>query len=459
MRCFMCNEPLEEEDAVCMNCGADQRLYRRIIRLSNSYYNAGLMKARVRDMTGAAACLIQSLKLNKKNIQARNLLGLIYYETGETVQALCEWVISTNYQPKKNVANSYLNEVQTNNTKLDLVDQTIKKFNQALLYCRQGSEDLAVIQLKKVLSMSPKLVKGHQLLALLYMKNEEYGKAKKELRRAQMIDTNNTVTLNYMKEIISIEKMKPGAGKKRSDGISYQSGNELIIQPNGSYRDNSPIYTVLNIFIGLVVGVALMWFLVLPARTQSIKSELNDTTVELGDQIAARTATIDTLEQQVESLQAQLDEAQQNTEDQENGVQMYDLLLQAQDLSEQGDNVQARETLSQVNQTLLSDRGQALYNEIAAAVNEEAFQELFDAGIQAYDDGDYETAITNLQEIINVDESYENGEALYTYARALQENGDTETAISSYERVIELFADTRYATDAQRYLDDLQGEN
>ena len=162
----MCNEPIAEEDAVCMNCGTDLRLYKRILHLSNSYYNAGLYKARVRDMTGAADCLRQSLKLNKKNIDARNLLGLIYYETGETVQALAQWVISTNYQPKKNIANSYLNEVQTNNTKLDLVDQTIKKFNQALLYCQQGSEDLAIIQLKKVLSMSPKLVKGHQLMAL-----------------------------------------------------------------------------------------------------------------------------------------------------------------------------------------------------------------------------------------------------------------------------------------------------
>ena len=235
----MCNEPIAEEDAVCMNCGTDLRLYKRILHLSNSYYNAGLYKARVRDMTGAADCLRQSLKLNKKNIDARNLLGLIYYETGETVQALAQWVISTNYQPKKNIANSYLNEVQTNNTKLDLVDQTIKKFNQALLYCQQGSEDLAIIQLKKVLSMSPKLVKGHQLMALLYMKGEEYGKAKKALRRAQLLDTNNTRTLNYMKEIISIEKNRPGGGKKRSDNLTYQSGNELIIQPTDSYREHS----------------------------------------------------------------------------------------------------------------------------------------------------------------------------------------------------------------------------
>lgn len=51
MRCLMCNEPIAEEDAVCMNCGTDLRLYKRILHLSNSYYNAGLYKARVRDMT------------------------------------------------------------------------------------------------------------------------------------------------------------------------------------------------------------------------------------------------------------------------------------------------------------------------------------------------------------------------------------------------------------------------
>ena len=36
----------------------------------------------------------RSLKFNKLNIQARNLLGLVYFETGEAVAALSEWVIS-----------------------------------------------------------------------------------------------------------------------------------------------------------------------------------------------------------------------------------------------------------------------------------------------------------------------------------------------------------------------------
>lgn len=58
-------------------------------------------------------------------------------------------MISKNYQPKDNLASRYLDEVQKNQARLDSVNQTIKKYNQALLYCKQNSRDLAIIQLKK----------------------------------------------------------------------------------------------------------------------------------------------------------------------------------------------------------------------------------------------------------------------------------------------------------------------
>ena len=123
--------------------------------MSNRYYNDGLEKANVRDLSGAIISLKQSLKLNKNNMNARNLLGLVYYETGEAVAALGEWVISKNLKNNKNIADDYIRMVQSNPTKLDAMNQTIKKYNQALAYCYQDSLDLAVIQLKKVLSINP----------------------------------------------------------------------------------------------------------------------------------------------------------------------------------------------------------------------------------------------------------------------------------------------------------------
>ena len=84
MKCFNCGAVLKTTD-YCSHCGADVKLYRRMLQLSNAYYNEGLAKAKVRDLTGAVMSLRQSLKFNKKNTDARNLLGLVYFEMGEVV--------------------------------------------------------------------------------------------------------------------------------------------------------------------------------------------------------------------------------------------------------------------------------------------------------------------------------------------------------------------------------------
>ena len=72
-------------------------------QIANSFYNLGLEKARIRDLSGAAQCLKKSLHFNKYQTDARNLLGLIYYENGEVADALVQWVISLNLQPEDNL--------------------------------------------------------------------------------------------------------------------------------------------------------------------------------------------------------------------------------------------------------------------------------------------------------------------------------------------------------------------
>ena len=77
----------------------------------------------------------------KYNIHARNLLGLVYFETGEVVAALSEWVISKNMQPENNIAADYINRLQKNANRLDTINMSIKKYNQCLEYCKRGSVD------------------------------------------------------------------------------------------------------------------------------------------------------------------------------------------------------------------------------------------------------------------------------------------------------------------------------
>ena len=196
MICYHCGCNLTPHD-FCTNCGADVGLYKKIMAVSNLYYNEGLEKASVRDLSGAIVSLRQSLKFNKSNIEARNLLGLVYFEMGECVEALSEWVISKNIRSEKNIADEYIKDVQSNPNKLNTLNQTIRKLNKALGYAWEENDDLAIIQLKKVLSLNPNLVKGYLLLALLFMKRGENAKARKSLNKVLKIDVNNTLAIKY----------------------------------------------------------------------------------------------------------------------------------------------------------------------------------------------------------------------------------------------------------------------
>ena len=177
MKCYACNCRLSPDRDTCPKCGADIRLYRKIIYASNQYYNLGLARAKARDLTGAAECLRTSLQLYKKNISARNLLGLVYYEMGEAALALKEWVISKNLRHRGNIADDYIRDMRDNRQSLDSADHSIRKFNQALEYAKTGSKDMAVIQLKKVINVNPRMIKAYQLLALLYMEDQKYDQA------------------------------------------------------------------------------------------------------------------------------------------------------------------------------------------------------------------------------------------------------------------------------------------
>ena len=130
MICYKCGHEAGREEQ-CPSCGADISVFQRIVKISNEYYNDGLQKSKVRNLSGAIISLKQSLKFYKYNIDARNLLGLVYYEIGEVVQALSEWVISANYQPEDNIATKYLKDVHNNRNQLEAANQTIKKYNQA----------------------------------------------------------------------------------------------------------------------------------------------------------------------------------------------------------------------------------------------------------------------------------------------------------------------------------------
>ena len=446
MKCFNCGADLKDSE-YCSQCGADVKLYSRMLKLSNAYYNEGLEKAKVRDLSGAVLALRESLKINKKNTNARNLLGLVYYEMGMAVDALTQWIISRSFQSSKNIADEYIESIQNNPARLDTVNTSLRKYNQALVCCQQGSYDLAIIQLKKVLSVNGKLLDAHLLLALLYMKVENYARARNEIKKVLAVDCNNTQALRYLKELNrETDKDQPKEEEKNKDYIAYTRDNETIIQPVG-VKDNSGFHAILNVVIGLVIGVAVMGLLIMPALQSKKSGELNKAVAEYSDQVDAKSATLDSLKQENESLKQQAEEATKAASDAADKVSSYEELLKAYASYSAGDSAAALQELEAINQDTLSDDAKTLYSSVFSEVGVTAVNDLYKTGYAAYEKGDYDTAIADLGKCYELDNT--QGDALYFLARSYHKSGDTENAKIYYQKVIEEFPNTRKATDAE----------
>ena len=187
----------------------------KITYQSHYWYNDGLKKANIRDLTGAISSLRRSLQYNRGNIAARNLLGLCYYGRGEVVEALVEWILSKNFQSHDNIANYYISKVQEVPGELEAINQAVKRFNQSLEFAKQYSEDMAIIQLKKAVAEHPTYVKAYQLLALCYIQTEQYSNARTALRAAHKLDTTDPITLSYMHELNQLRKSRAEIAAER----------------------------------------------------------------------------------------------------------------------------------------------------------------------------------------------------------------------------------------------------
>ena len=376
MNCMNCGAFLTDMDLdYCPNCGYNVLIQKKVDYLSKIFYNQGLEKASIRDLSGAIACLKQSLMYDKRNIRARNLLGLVYFETGEVVSALSEWVISKNLQPTRNLASEYINKLQANPNKLAAINETIKKYNHALMLCREGHEDMAAIQLRKILTQNSKLIKGYHLLALIQMKNGEWNKARRILKKAARIDKTNTTTLRFLREVdeqtgvtTRLEKKKKGlfrSGTKENPDTDIL-GSERVAQPT-VYREHSKVSVFFILMAGIAAGAVAFWLLAVPAIRQGIYQEANQQIVQYSESLASQGAELTKAQGEAKESGDTVESVTQELTTEQAKSESYQALLQAYTYYQQQNLDEAAVEIQKVHVDVLTDSMKSVYKTIRDA--------------------------------------------------------------------------------------------
>ena len=329
------------KNGYCSECYLPLSMLKKAQNTSNYYYNIGYDRASARDLSGAIESLLQALRYNKRNVPARNLLGLIYYEMGEAVQAMSEWVMSINYQQENNLATKYLKELKKDPARLESVDQLARKFNMAIQYAHSEDYDLSILQLKSALSDNPHFVKGYLLLAVLYIGTDNYEKARVTLRRVLKIDKANSLAVHYLREMGDTEENIIEMRKQNVDNDGLLDDDyleEIVVTEDGrapkkiekknlfqeikAKKDTSVVrtgqfgqvslakYSGLYMLLGLVFGVLLFSFFILPGQKKKLRVENEQLIKTYSEELAGKNSTINSLSAEVDSLTKQIDTLQ-----------------------------------------------------------------------------------------------------------------------------------------------------
>lgn len=420
-------------------------------KIANAYYNRGLERAQLQDLSGAAIYLKEALRFDKYCTDARNLLGLIFFELGETADALVQWVISLNLDPEDNDADRYLDEIQRKPAVLANASSVVKRFNQALFLAQNGQEDFAVIELKDITQKSPKYVKAQLLLAILYMQNSDNIKAGHALMQVLKVDRNNPQALVLMDEV---KKRTGRADIERSKLMNAYSHRQMedddVILPKAK-KQASVDQILIFVLAGIVVGLLSFYLLILPTIRKGYRDELNRNIMDNSQELSGLNADYARLKQNYDELTVNYADVSQKLKayEEENAAftSMYEKLNSIIADFNDGD------ILSAVNSYLEVDRERASQEPLLSQLHEvdrviinDGFNTVVEMGTKEWNGGNKEQAEYYYKLALQV--KGDDPEAMYLLARLLQSEDRITEANALFDRIVGEHPESRYAARA-----------
>ncbi len=438
-----------------------QEIAERCRHAANSCYNRGLICARERELSRAVPLLKKALLLDKTHKDARNLLGLVYYEMGEVGDALTQWVISANMDQEDNRALFYLEDVRRKSGRLKTFDHMIKRYNGAMELARNGIRDTAVHQLSGVVAEHPNYVRAGLLLGLLYMEQEEWQKAEHYLKQVLRTDASNADAARYLQ---SVQEHTERKAQRERDAVQQNSfshrkmaDDDVIMPP--TYRESTGWQTILNIGMGLLIGAAAVLFLYMPTRTAELSQKHNEDLAAVSEKLYQANNRADASERRNEELNT----LNNDLTNQLNTIQESDTyrLLQYQKLIgilndyRNEDFSHAADLFATIDVNELKDVEDdsgisvtEIYESVAGKLRAEGYKSLYAQGESKYNDGLFEAAISYYDKALAINPEYED--ALFKKAMSYKQMGDIQNANSLFGEVIMRFPDTDLAARAQR---------
>ena len=184
------------------------------------------------------------------------------------------------------------------------------------------------------------------------------------------------------------------------------------------------------------------------------KSNAKNEVLQANDSLSSKNQEIKTLQAKVDELNGKISDEQNSADSADGKVATYQQLLTAYAAYRDGNKTAAGDALGNVNAEYLDDESKKIYDAVNSEVNSEYLASTYQDAYQKYSSLNYAEAAAGFQKIIDMDENYHDGYALYYLAQSYRKNNDIDNARTYYQKVVELYPNTERSSRAQKYLDE-----
>lgn len=353
----------------------------------------------------------------------------------------------------------------------DNVRNSVYLYNKAIEDLGSGSEDMAIIKLRKAVSMNPHFNEALNLLGVCYAFVGERERAAESFSKVIRSESNSIYALSFLQrtgltDVVPSEEVterpvvmqQPGEPlkrirKKKTEKPARQEKPEKpLFDPNRNKRIARNIAKVVGGFIfGLMVSVVVYLMLPEPEPAQlPPKQEEID---------AAVNAAKEKFDQEYNALKVKYEAAQKDRED---ALKQTDYYKAAIRIYEVESMVNAKEYESAADMLMLMktiefrDAEKEKFDSLYEKVMPLAAKSAYDRGIKNYNSRKYQEALKDLEKVRIYDPEYSKMDAaLYYMGRSHQLLKDSRNALALYQEILDNYPSGAYVKSAKQRINEL----
>ncbi len=354
--------------------------------------------------------------------------------------------------------------------------EAIQLFNKALEDMHSGNEDMAIIALKKSISLYPTFYEAMNLLGLcLYAAGKE-DSARSVFRRVIDTDDSGIKALQYTNQINDTdEQSDSNANKNSKNNNKKQQKNASVSSDNGLFstwlakglqsEDNSlyGLKYILGILIGIVM-VGLVWYMV-----PTDKSLFSIKRIEKVSQDPELLNQIEQLNGRIEKLEQDLDGRKEENLKLMDSFQIYKdwiaRLEEAENEFLEGNYIQSAEMFLDSQGKGIPDDLKNKYQVLWDKIRVKAAEHYYQKGSQLYTGNTdktidvYRESLAQFESALNLieDEDVSYLAPLYYQAgKAAARCGESERALELFEYLVNNFSNSTYSSYATSRINEIK---